>query len=582
METPKTPQSLFDDAPEPTAPPAPTPSAPRPPTPPPAPPEDDKGIGMGRVIRMFLLLIVLCIVVGMILAKTRGGAVVDANAPDATLDDDAATAIADAVAQMHKAIREENTADGRDAYDTLAKYKARGRRATKARIAFHMLFYLKSTDPRSTAQHMDQVATLFEGIMPIVLSESTISSLNGALNDYANIAEAAAAPDLNQDRDFLRSASTTWRLARRRSEANQTPKRAAEVRLQWMALHTAPEAADKAAGISPLVFERGYANAVQAAWAFAEPLRQMNITCRAVALPAVDGADQPECLVQVYDDGEPVLLVNPWRAVPVLHPQTTEPITYDMIKADPALYADFLKTAGLEWTASGDALQDRELCDPVNPRAFFPRVHALDSLLDDISPRPVFALNLRGLPDAAQPTPWLELLDEMRRMRSADAVRDAALAGNAVSTFSATRWDQIADMPGTAASLRAVRKRIGTMLEVADMPEGKEALLEARRMLAIFIPIADFDAGNLEDAAEALPAVAEDERWGVLAQTVLAEALTAEGKPAKLDALPHGRRLYGILRAKGLIPAPPQPEPEPEPEPDPEPEPQEPEGGNAE
>ncbi len=570
METPKTPQSLFDDVPEPTPAPAPSPSpsAPEPPTSPPAPAGDGESISTGRIVRLFFLLVVLCVVIGIIVVKTGGRRTdPDANSPDAALPAHSAKIVADAVAQMHKAIREKDMAAGKDAYDTLAKYKATGRRATKARIAFHMLFLIRYAEPRISAQNMDRAAALFKGIMPITLPRTTTSALAKALAEHEDIANAATAPQLDEDRDFLRSASTTWRLARRLSGENQTPQQTALKVLQWMALHIAPEGPKQAAGLTPLVFERGYANAVQAAWMYAESLRQLHITCRAVALPPVDGADQPECLVQVYADGKPILLANPWRAVPVLHPRTNEPVTYEMVKADPGIYADFLKLAGLNWTASEDALKERTLCDPVNPRAIFTRVHALESLLDDISPRPVFALNLRGLPADASPALWPELIDEMRRRRTADAGRDSAQASHAIGTFTGSRWAQISNASGAPEALRADAERIGKMLAVADMPDGKKALLEAQRLLTVFIPIADFDAGRPADAAEALASVTKDERWGVLAQALLAESLSIQGKePAKLDDLPAGRRLYGILRTKGLIPAPPQPEPEPEPD----------------
>jgi len=570
MDAPKTPQSLFDDVPEPTPPPAPAPSTPQPPTSPPAPAGDDEGISTGRIVRLFLLLVVLCVIVGIIVTKSgAGGDNADANTPDAALDGDAQKSIAAAVAQMHKAIREKNMVDGADAYAILRKHNAKGRRATKAGIAFHMLFYIRSADPRVSAQHMDRAAILFQGIMPITLPKATTSALTKALAKNEDIARAALDPKLDQDRSFLRSATDTRRLAERISAADQAPQQAAENLLQWMALHIAPARPKQAAGITPLVFERGYANAVQAAWLYAESLRQLGITCRAVALPPVDGADQPECLVQVYAEGKPILLANPWRAVPVLHAQTDKPVTYDMVKADPGIYADFLKLAGLNWTASEDTLKDRTLCDPVNPRAMFTRVHALESLLDDISPRPTFALNLDGLPAGAAPALWPELLDEMRRMRNPDAVRDAKLADHAISTFTRARWNQLSNTPGASKALKADAKRIQAMLKVADMPDGKKALLEAQRFLTFFIPLADFDTGSPADAAEALPSVAKDERWGVLAQTLLAECLAVQEKPAKLNDLPLGRRLYGILRVKELIPAPPQPQPEPEPEPEP-------------
>ncbi len=302
---------------------------------------------------------------------------------------------------------------------------------------------------------------------------------------------------------------------------------------------------------------RGFGSPEQAAWAYAELARQVGLPC-AVVVPTSGAAR----LVQVYPAGSQPFLVDPARGVPLVDPDTHEPLSL----ASPGLagsYRALLALAGTEPDPAAEALASATLWQAVPPLALMPRLGAFERLCAPLPLSPRLAYMPLQLPDA-HPAPLWEL-----PFRTADAYADPA---------------RVADLKAAHRWLSPVGK-LGNLLLVAPDAQADAVLAEVKDLLAKSIarPGPDEDPAVLRDEAEAvsfwqgsnahdagehgraaeLLKAYEDAyphgHWASVVAAMRADSLASNGQHDAAQAawrqMPPGRRLYGAMRAAGLLPA---------------------------
>jgi hypothetical protein len=157
---------------------------------------------------------------------------------------------------------------------------------------------------------------------------------------------------------------------------------------------------------------------------------------------------------------------------------------------------------------------------------------------------------------------WEAPMEIMTRAGSARPGPQARRSYRALQMLQVPRMQFLQGHPAPAlAGLTALTDELEAKRRTAEVAEAAALLDEALEHAGFFAAGAAFETGRLAEAAERLNAYLEAHpsgRWRAPAAAQLAECLSAMDEPAAPAVwreLPPPRRLYGVLRQRGLMPA---------------------------
>ena len=306
-----------------------------------------------------------------------------------------------------------------------------------------------------------------------------------------------------------------------------------------------------------LVVWRGFGSPEQAAWAYAEMARQAGVPCAVVVPPAGAAAR----LVQVYPAGAAPFLVDPSRGVPVMDPSSRELLSL----ASPGLaagYGALLGLAGEKPDYGPEDLKAAALQRAVHPYALMARFAAFDRLCSCLPSPPLLSFVPAPLPDGRGAELWALPVQTIR------AFDDPAFATRFTQ---AHLWLGVAGKlgnllllqpdPQADAVLAGVKDQFVKSLDQAGQPDTAAVTRDTIELLSFWQAVNAHDAGEHELAVKLLKDYLgkyADGRWKSVVGAMLGDALAPSGQAdAAAEAwrtVPPGRRLYGAMRAAGLLP----------------------------
>jgi len=373
--------------------------------------------------------------------------------------------------------------------------------------------------------------------------------------------ETASPLITSRGKHYIRACGFLWGLAREITAGAEDDTEKAVRLCRWIALHVLPEPPDCLAADPYVVAWRSYGSAEQAAWTYAELARQVGLRVRVVVQAGEAEGTQESCIVQVYPaDGDP-FLVDPYAGVPLMDVSSGELLSLQHAQDAPASLAALRALPGADGVPSADRLTGAELKTAVSVESCFPCFLVFDYLLRVMPEYPEVSLCSLESPD-----------EEVVLWEVPIAIRERM--GSERDGESADRDFRYIDLaqPGRAMQLRgehllASRAYAARMVELTEELAGAEteesaAILREGLDFTAFSAASNALDGGAFEAAEARARAYLDQhaegRWRVLAQLILAEALNARGDEAAAKAiwqqeLPAQRRLYGALRARGLL-----------------------------
>jgi len=346
-------------------------------------------------------------------------------------------------------------------------------------------------------------------------------------------------------------------LAQRIADGASSDRERALRLCRWFALHLEPRDRYTMPAEPFLVVWRGFGSPQQLCWTYAEMAGQLGLRC-AVVVPPGGG---PVRLLQVYPTASAPFLVDPGRGVPLIDPNSREPISLDGA-AKGGGYGALLSLSGEEPDYSPEDLGAAVLQMAVHPYALLPRYEAFGRLLSCLSAPPRLSYEGAPLPDGREEGIWpvplqtIQTYDDPARARE---LNDAHLWIATVGRFRNLLLLQPDRQAETV--LTGIQEHLKAALAVADIKEAIGTLRDEVELVTFWQAANAHDTGELEQAVELLTQYLHNYpngHWRSVAGALLGESLaqcgrSEEAERAWRDVAP-GRRLYGAMRIAGLLP----------------------------
>jgi len=413
----------------------------------------------------------------------------------------------------------------------------------------------------------DRMLELFNGLDAKLIAKDEIDKMSyrkavQALEPFPTLyADAFESEIHGEGRDYLRRCGFVWGLARAITAGAATDKDKALLLCLWMALHVLPEQHSNLPADPYMAAWRGYGSPAELAWAYAELSRQAGLRAKVAVLPATGQEGDKEYLVQVYPSGGQPFLVSPLLGIPVIEPASGELLSLDSLAGRPEAYAALLELAGARSEYGTDHFKAAELKTAADPRVCFPRFLVFDYLLSPLPARPQVSFDFGSLAAEERLDLWevpIQILDQMRTRGYAE---QAGKAYAALEMVEGARAIQLQGHNKAAVSAyEALSAELKKKVAEAEIPEAAAVLEEAVEHASFLGATSVYDGGDRQQAEEQLRAhIAHynSGRWRTLAAALLAEAANEDGDKAAATAmwkdLPEARRLYGVLRMRGLL-----------------------------
>jgi len=329
---------------------------------------------------------------------------------------------------------------------------------------------------------------------------------------------------------------------------------------RWMALHLLPAGADALAATPLTVIVRGYGSPEQLVWTYCELARQAGLCVRAVIPAGAGSQNSPGPMVQVRPQDGDAFLLDPVRGVPIVEPSTGAFLSLERAQRSPSALDSLVSLAGHSGVPSAEALRGASLKVAIHPYAVFPRFIVFDRLLAALPSPPKVGFDFSTLGEGERLDLWDVPVRLLSRMRSREHAAAAAKEYRSLEMIQMAREWQIRHLYGrAAASYAAAHAGLKEKLSETDVPGAAEVIRNAIDTVAFFEAVTAFDSGA-SNATELLQGYLKEHpsgRWVVLARAVLAEALERSGDHAaavsQWQTLPPPRRIYGLLRARGIL-----------------------------
>jgi len=391
------------------------------------------------------------------------------------------------------------------------------------------------------------------------IEEGTYGRAVQALDPYPLLQVDAVGTEMHAaGADYLHRCAVLWGLSRQIVQGAASQRDAALLLCRWLALHLA-EQADALPAEPYLVIWRGYGTAPQLAWTYAELARQAGLRCHVAALSS---GSAKECLVRVSPDGGDEILVNPRLGVPVVDPSTGEPLSLEALARRSEGYGAQPAASRQADSAGGPAPEAAEWNVALDPRACFPRFLVFSHLLSPLPDHPRVSFEGQSLPTGEPLLLWQFTVNALGQTGGAAYSADAEKAYRALRLVHGARLMQMQGLHRSAAAVYAsLAAELGRRLSVAEVPEAAAVLSEAVELARFYGAVSEYDGGDSSAARQHLTAYLDEHpegRWLPLAKALLSEALLETGDRAGAESLwkelPGSLKLYGTLRAKGLLP----------------------------
>jgi O6-methylguanine-DNA--protein-cysteine methyltransferase len=198
----------------------------------------------------------------------------------------------------------------------------------------------------------------------------------------------------------------------------------------------------------------------------------------------------------------------------------------------------------------------------IHPFALMPRFDAFDRLSSALPARPRLGYEPGPLPDGRQPSLWaLPFL----------TFEAYASPGGAARVEEAHRWLTMVGKVGNMlllqpnsqadAVLTELKEQIAKSLAQADAGTDAATLQGEAEVVSFWQAVNAHETGEHAQAAQLLKKYLDgypQGRWRAIGAAMMADSLAQAGEPDAAQAawreVPPGRRLYGAMRAAGLLP----------------------------
>jgi len=412
--------------------------------------------------------------------------------------------------------------------------------------------------------YMDDAVGFFNNLNVFAIAEEMDPALFKSARELDKIEalrpEARSPLLTTNDKHYIRASGLLWALAQEITAGAEDDAERARRLCRWMAMHILPDP-DGLAADPYIVVLRGYGTPAQTAWTYAELARQLGLRARIVApsTAAEEGAEE-RFLVQVSPAGGTPLLVDPFAGVPVMDVGSGEPLGRRQVLDNPARLAGLRELPGGEGIPAADRLREVELLRAVAVESCFRRVLVFDHLLAPLKFQPEIGLHLGGDEQDALGL-WNQALAIRQQMHAEDAADRASLDFRYINPAQPGRTRQLRGLHLDADEAYAVRTaEMAARAKDVETEEAAATLREALEFLAFATASNALDGGDAGTAGTAAQKYLEeypDGRWRPLVLLIQAEAFSAAGEDEKAadiwQALTGPRGLYGALRARGLI-----------------------------
>lgn len=526
---------------------------------------DEEGIGLGRIVRLLVLLGVLAAVIVAAISMTGGRPPEEDAAPNVPTTDEepAGGGLSEQYkAQMRAALEKGDLGDADETAALLVNMVPDDEEVGHLLVALGMARFIQTNDSNvlvRVAQTFNAILTNADGEIiqeqwDAIAPADSIARLLDALEDYPPFHEAARTRLLNEsDAEFVASRMPLW-VATRNLVRGEEEQAAAALRIcNWMALHILPADPLAASSVPASTLGRGTATPEQAAWLYAE-------LCRQAWIGAHVFRAGERCMVQVYPAGANPFVVDPWLGVPLLDPADGRRLSLADFQGSTDLWRRVMRAAGV--AEPGDA-EDVELYVAAHPRAFYDRIQAFAGLIDLLPMVPATAVNVDLWPAGSEFRLWPGVMEQVTpENRQLDAWRKERERPVVALVEPGRMQQSTGNLAGAARFCDSQRQFLESALREADIPEAIEASTQALEALAWLRASCLFDMGRFDEAqaaAEAYMAAHPDGAWSLGARLLLAEVHAQAGRADAAKAiwqdLPEARRLYGAYRAGGLLEA---------------------------
>jgi hypothetical protein len=413
--------------------------------------------------------------------------------------------------------------------------------------------------------HLDDAIAAFNSLDVFPIAEELDSKVWRAarpLKAFDMFTPESASSILTQaDRHYIRACGLLWGLAHEITATALSEEEKALRLCRWMALHVLPVAAGGPPADPYVVVWRGYASPAQAVWTYAELARQAGLRARVVVPPAADGDTAEEgLLVQVFPTEGSPLLVAPYAGVPVLDVGSAAMLAQEQVVEAPNGLARLRELPGGMQLPRAERLSEAKMQIAVAIEACLPRLLVFDYLLEPLPQRPEIGLDVTDVTDE-ELVLWDEPIATHNEISAGGTGEAISQDVRHVGPAQPGRMLQLHGLHATAAAAYAQRRTVlADQMAEAETEESVAALRDGLEFVAFLAASNALDGGDHGAAAELAQDYLDqypDGRWRPLAILVRAEALTADGKAAEVEGLwaelPEPRRLYGALRARGLL-----------------------------
>ncbi|MCD6416478.1 MAG: hypothetical protein J7M08_07270 [Planctomycetes bacterium] len=362
---------------------------------------------------------------------------------------------------------------------------------------------------------------------------------------------------------FVRRCGLLWNMAHRITQPAHNDREKALLLCRWFALYLLPVAEDGTPDPPISVLQKGFGERKELVWTYVALARQAGLLAK-VFVPGGPAAPYP--LVQVYPADSAPFLVDPCQGTPLLNPRTGDYLCAD----DTAEWQRLLLPPGpapkapQEASAGEPAGPHTQLWPATHPGSLDPRMQAFENLLGDLPFHPVLFFNARLEQVHSAQELWPVPKQILRRRNSPEAAQAVTkqrellqLAGSGRDAYLLGKFNEAQKMNVNTLNTAT------SALEETDSPQAAPLIKKAIEAASFYALVTAHEAGNLEEAAQRATSYLErypDGRWAPLAKLLRAEIASQQGDEETARALwrdlPQQRRLYGTMRADGLLPAP--------------------------
>jgi len=395
------------------------------------------------------------------------------------------------------------------------------------------------------------------------LRPGLFSRADRVLAPFEALKVETASPLLTRrDRHYIRACGYLWGLARDIVAGAENDTERALRLARWVALHVLPVPSSPVPADPYIVIWRGYADADQAAWLYAELARQAGLAAR-ILVPAAPGDDDTagRVLVEILPEDAAPLLVDPHAGVCLMDLDSGTPLTPEQL-ADglPSLHA----LPGGAYLSEPDRLRNAERRIAVAVEACLRRMLVFDFLLAPLPLPPRIGFDPDRLGNAEVPL-WEPVVTIRDRMTAEGSADTASLDFRYVNPIHEGRRLQLRGLHQAAhAAYVGHVADLTAAIEAAETEESAATLREALEYARFCAASNALDGGEVVPAERLACEYLEqygDGVWRTPALLVRAEALAALDRTDEARAIwddaPASRRLFAALRSRGLLAGPP-------------------------